>query len=565
MSRSKWAWMEGCEPVSVLACGAGERARPEARFGRGSLGAVSSTKRLVGLMAAGVLLIGAAPASALAGSASGSHTKLPSKQPKQQSARVTHAVPVMLALGRGYSAVSGDAGVRALQRRLANAGYAPGPVDGRYGPRTEQAVSGLQAARGLGVDGIAGPLTLAALRTPSRVLYPGTGYAGRGSGRVRVLQRRLAKAGFAPGPIDGRYGPRTEQAVTRFQTAHGLGADGIAGPQTLARLGNRQPTSRRRAVRPSGPVGSRQRAHRRPHRQRSRPPAAHRQPGRAAAPGTLPASHSTSTPSMGLLVLLIALAVALGLAAIRIVRRCREQRYAGIDQAAGGAARSSAADAIHADPNPTPTPDPATAPIPDLAETDDGDRAFRQALMLEQRGDPRGAMAAYQQADRLGHSAAACNLGALLAERGELTAAEASFRRAAERGDAHGAANLAVLHEDRGDLTGAIAAYQQADRLGHGASACNLGVLLEQHGDLAAAEAAFRRAAERGDTTGAFNLGVLLEGQGDSEGALRAYEHAERLGDPPATADMARAAARELRSQIENPIAAKKGGDHDGR
>ena len=270
MSRSKWAWMETCEPVSAVACGTGKRARPEARFGRGSLlGSVSSTKRLVRLMAAGVLLIGAAPASALAGSASGSHSKPPTKQPKQHSARVTHAGAVMLALGRGYSTVRGDAGVRALQRRLANAGYAPGPIDGRYGPRTEQAVSGFQAARGLGVDGIAGPLTLAALRKPSAVVYPGTGEGGRGSGRVRVLQRRLAEAGFAPGPIDGRYGPRTEQTVSRFQTAHGLGVDGIAGPQTFARLRNRQPTSRRGAVRPSGPVGSPQspqRDNRRPHR-----------------------------------------------------------------------------------------------------------------------------------------------------------------------------------------------------------------------------------------------------------------------------------------------------------
>ena len=86
MSRSMWAWMESCERVSVV-CGAGERARSEACFGRGSLlGSVSSTKRLVRLMAAGVLLIGAAPASALAGSAKGSHTKPPTKQTKQRSA-----------------------------------------------------------------------------------------------------------------------------------------------------------------------------------------------------------------------------------------------------------------------------------------------------------------------------------------------------------------------------------------------------------------------------------------------------------------------------------------------
>lgn len=553
MSRSKWAWTEGCAPVGVVACDVGERAE------RGPLGAVSSTKRLVKLMAASMFVIALAPAPALAGSASGSHVKTPTPN-KQYSTHVDRANAVVLALGSGYSSRGGAARVRTLQRRLTGTGFASGPIDGRYGPRTEQAVRSFQAARGLGVDGIAGPLTLAALRKPSAVVYPGTGEGGRGSGRVRVLQRRLAEAGFAPGPIDGRYGPRTEQAVSRFQTAHGLGVDGIAGPQTLARLRNRQPTSRRGAVRPSGPVGSRQRNNRRPHRQRSRPPAAHRQPGRAPAPGKLPASHSTSSRSIGL----IALAVALGLSAIWIARRRRATRYAGITAPSSGS-HDGTADTVRADPNPTTTPDPAAAPIPDLGQTDDADRAFRQALALEERGDTRGAIAAYRQADRLGHDAAACNLGALLAERGELAAAEAAFRRAAERGDAHGAFNLAVLHEDRGDLTEAIAAYQEADRLGHGAGACNLGVLLAERGELAAAEAAFRRAAQRGDTSGAFNLGALLETQGDREGAMAAYRRAEQLGDPT-IADMSRAAAIDVTSQIKSPspIAVRNGGGHDG-
>ena len=564
LRRSKWAWIESFEPVSVVACGAGERARPEARFGRGSLlGSVSSTKRLVRLMAAGVLLIGAAPASALAGSASGLAHQTPDQaHTKQQSIRVPHAGSVMLALGRGYSTVSGDAGVRALQRRLANAGYAPGPIDGRYGPRTEQAVSGFQAARGLGVDGIAGALTLAALRKPSAVVYPGTGYAGNGSGRVRVLQRRLAKAGFAPGPIDGRYGPRTEQAVSRFQTAHGLGVDGIAGPLTLARLRNQQPTSRRRTVRPSGPVGSHQRANRRPHRQRSRAHTAHRQPGRAPAPGRLlPANHSTSSQSPGLLVLLIALAVALGLSAIWIARRRRAKRSVGISAPTSGS-RSAPADTAPADPNPTTTPNAAAILIPDLGQADDADRVFRQALGLEECGDQMGAMAAYRQADQLGHGLAACNLGALLAQRGEMAAAEASFRRAAERGDVHGAFNLAVLHEERGDLTGAIAAYQQADRLGHGGAACNLGVLLEQHGDLAAAEAAFRRAAERGEAAGAFNLGTLLAQRGEMAAAEASFRRAAERGEAAGAFNLA--VLHEERGDLTGAIAAYQQADRLG-
>ena len=56
----------------------------------------------------------------------------------------------------------------------------------------------------------------------------GAGYwVSGGSKPVRVLQLRLRRTGFRPGPIDGLFGPRTEGAVLRFQVAHGLAADGI--------------------------------------------------------------------------------------------------------------------------------------------------------------------------------------------------------------------------------------------------------------------------------------------------------------------------------------------------
>jgi peptidoglycan hydrolase-like protein with peptidoglycan-binding domain/DNA invertase Pin-like site-specific DNA recombinase len=53
---------------------------------------------------------------------------------------------------------------------------------------------------------------------------------------VRALQRRLRRLGHAPGPVDGLYGPLTEAAVERLQSARGLAVDGIVGPRTRRAL-----------------------------------------------------------------------------------------------------------------------------------------------------------------------------------------------------------------------------------------------------------------------------------------------------------------------------------------
>ena len=54
--------------------------------------------------------------------------------------------------------------VRQIQNLLDYLGYDPGPIDGANGPNTEDAVRAFQAAEGLTVDGIPGPLTEAKLR-----------------------------------------------------------------------------------------------------------------------------------------------------------------------------------------------------------------------------------------------------------------------------------------------------------------------------------------------------------------------------------------------------------------
>ena len=77
---------------------------------------------------------------------------------------------------------------------------------------------------------------------------------------VDRLQRRLNRLDYrdAAGralPVDGVFGERTEEALVEFQRAHGLRADGIAGPRTLAALYPAEPAAApvARAAAVSGP------------------------------------------------------------------------------------------------------------------------------------------------------------------------------------------------------------------------------------------------------------------------------------------------------------------------
>lgn len=139
-----------------------------------------------------------------------------------------------LEYGSGYAAPPEAGRVRVLQRALGKLDWAPGPVDGRFGPRTEAAVLRFQMATGLAVDGVVGPATWRTLaQAHSGGLRRGAGYeTPNGSARVRVLQSRLQDRGLEPGPVDGRYGPSTEAAVARLQHAANLEASGAVDSRT---------------------------------------------------------------------------------------------------------------------------------------------------------------------------------------------------------------------------------------------------------------------------------------------------------------------------------------------
>jgi peptidoglycan hydrolase-like protein with peptidoglycan-binding domain len=166
-----------------------------------------------------------------------------------------------VAHGTGFSRLNGSTRVREVQRKLNRLGYASGEVDGLFGPITDGAVRRFQRGSGLLADGIVGQHTLEKLRSRSRrlerLLARGVGFSTPGgSFRVRALQHKLNRLGYASGEVDGLFGPITGGAVRRFQSRHGLKVDGTVGPETMGRLHLKRQASHRgiesRAPKPPG-------------------------------------------------------------------------------------------------------------------------------------------------------------------------------------------------------------------------------------------------------------------------------------------------------------------------
>jgi peptidoglycan hydrolase-like protein with peptidoglycan-binding domain len=134
--------------------------------------------------------------------------------------------------------------VRAVQRELHQRGYGPLVSDGVMRPETRAAIMAYEHDNGLPLTGEASDVQL------KRILLGGTASADPAPGTatvakvatarageiVRMVQELLARAGYQPGPVDGRLGEDTLRAVREFEAAKGLAAKGRISADVLIRL-----------------------------------------------------------------------------------------------------------------------------------------------------------------------------------------------------------------------------------------------------------------------------------------------------------------------------------------
>lgn len=124
-----------------------------------------------------------------------------------------------------------NATVEEVQRLLKLYGYNVGKVDGKFGNVTRDAIERFQTDQGLPVTRFVDDATWAKLRELEQ-----SAFFAEGKVNIQTIQSALKNAGHDPGPIDGKFGKKTLEAVKLFQKSHDLKVDGVIGYQTIRAL-----------------------------------------------------------------------------------------------------------------------------------------------------------------------------------------------------------------------------------------------------------------------------------------------------------------------------------------
>ena len=156
---------------------------------------------------------------------------------------------VAAALAAGTSAafaadriyVDGDT-VRETQQILRDRGFQVG-VDGIMGPRTQAALRQFQKSENLDPTGRLNRQTLVALGIQESAASGATEERQYGPEIVRKVQGTLSARGFKTGPANGRMTAQTRQALRQFQKSENLEETGRLNPGTLSALGMESETA----------------------------------------------------------------------------------------------------------------------------------------------------------------------------------------------------------------------------------------------------------------------------------------------------------------------------------
>lgn len=135
--------------------------------------------------------------------------------------------------------------VEELQEMLKELKIYTGPVDGKMGKDTRNALTAFQKKNNIAATGKANLKTLNGLRNQTSVWLEDSkppvknreGSSGPNiSYDIKTIQLLLKRAGFYKGKIDGKMGPETIKAIKRFQRSKNLKASGVINLKTWEKL-----------------------------------------------------------------------------------------------------------------------------------------------------------------------------------------------------------------------------------------------------------------------------------------------------------------------------------------